>query len=62
MIRLHPDLESSCLGDVFDAFERLVLLAVHVQPAHLQAGYDVLKKNARITDCSNWHLHDKALE
>ena len=44
MFLLHPHLESTRLGDVLDAFERLVLLAVHVQPAHLQPGHNVLKQ------------------
>lgn len=33
---LGPDLELASLGDVLDALERLVLLAVHVQSVHLQ--------------------------
>lgn len=33
---LCPDLELASLGHVLDAFERFVLLTIHVQPVHLQ--------------------------
>lgn len=33
---LGSDLEFASLGHVFDAFERFVLLAVHVQPIYFQ--------------------------
>lgn len=31
---LSPDLELTSLGHVLDAFERFILLTIHVQPIH----------------------------
>lgn len=34
---LSPDLELTSLGHVLDAFERFILLTIHVQPIHFQS-------------------------
>lgn len=37
MIDLHSNLEFAGLGQILDAFERLVLLSIHVESVDLQA-------------------------
>lgn len=44
---LGPDLEFASFGHVFDAFERFVLLAIHVQPIYLQTCW-VRKKKTNV--------------
>lgn len=56
--RLGSDLEFASLGHVFDAFERFVLLTVHVQPIYLQTCW-VRKQKANMSVAKNvciWHV------
>lgn len=54
---LGSDLEFASLGHVFDAFERFVLLAVHVQPIYFQT-CQMRKRKANMSVAKHacmWH-------
>lgn len=57
--RLGSDLEFASLGHVFDAFERFVLLAVHVQPIYFQTCW-VRKQKANVSVAKHVYIwHDR---